>query len=460
MIIFLAGPGLSVIVAQKPAWIEYEGRATFPEKEYITGFAKDKKTRKESYEAFENKLVNQARSKLLEKISLSVRSTTIYKVSQKNGKRDESYNQEINVSYDSQDASFPVIYYFDKKTRTGYAIAYLNKKKTLERIENLLKQFNKDLETTLTEADRMMKKGQLGLSFQQYLSAKKIVSEMKKLNTEFRYFNNGLSVQNGQYDLLEKTNLINRKINYLKKQPAISIEQLINLVYINLEGLKLDTDMPVSIDYVLTKKSHIKTEFSNILKEMMLANLKKLMSNDVIGFNVRFKHYRLSGKYWLTEDNLNILFKLEVSENYQQIPVQYFETRISRTYLDERRIKYKSNDVEKNNQAHSDSLVIRMDNKLYNISGLYIDKTGKPYQYIRIKDFEPISENEVFLNAIYMKAGLMQDIRIKLNIKRKEVSIPHLGYGRVGLNSKSVYFYSYPGSAKKFKFIKANEYEN
>ena len=62
LVIFLCGPGLSVIIAQQPAWVEYEGRETFPEKDYVTGFSKDKKNRKESFEDFENKLINQART--------------------------------------------------------------------------------------------------------------------------------------------------------------------------------------------------------------------------------------------------------------------------------------------------------------------------------------------------------------------------------------------------------------
>ena len=458
--ILLSGCGLQAAMAQQPAWIVYEGRETFPEKEYITGFAEGKKNRKESLEEFEKKVVNQARSELLEKISLSVRSTTIYVVSRKDGNVDETYNQQIDISTGPREASFPVIYYYDKKARTGYAIAYLNKKKTLKRIESMLKRYTNDLETTLKEADLLMGKGQLGASFQQYISAGNIVSEMKKLNTEYKYFNNGLPAQNGRYNLLDITNIINRKINYLKKQPAGSPEQLVNLVYINMADLKLNPDMPVYVDDFLFEESGNKTQFSNILKDMMLVHLKNLMGNDVIGFNPRFDHYKLSGKYRIADPNLNVLFKLESYENDSQSPVHFFRARISESCLRQDRIEYTLPGNIKDKTWNTDSLNDKEKQELFNINGLYIDRSGALYQYIRIKNFEPVSEDEVLLDAIFMKGGLMEDIQIKLNLKRKEVTIPRLGKGKIHLNSGTVYFYSYPGTSPKFKFIKTDDYEN
>jgi len=421
-------------IAQVPSWVCQEGKLTYPEGEFITGFAELKKRRKESSEEFEKKLKLIARTELIEEISLTLISKSIYIISENNGVVTQTYNQKVDLSSESN-LLIPVEYYFNPKDKHGYAIAHLNKKETSSKLESIIYNHYDRLEMVIKQADQLADNTMIDLAFEKYQLAKEIISKIQMLEMDYIYFNKGESINSYKYGLSGINSNIDQKIYFLKKKPANSIDDFCCLIYINLKGESINKDLPILINRIKLNQSNTISDFSEIFHDMLLGRLNNHFDNEILGHKTLADHYELDGEYWINNDNINILLKLYTILNSKKSMSQIFEVKIDKSYLLKNGINFETQRYD----IVPDSIISRNGIKYFNIRGLYCDKTGELNQYIRIKDFKQKSKNHLSIEATYMKGGLQKDINILLNISTNEVDIPKVGKGILELTANPIF---------------------
>ena len=165
--------GISLnILAQKPAWTEYNSRIEmYPENEFLVGFVSGVNTTDEEQGKLKTIYETIAKDKVIQSIQVEIESNNSLNISNVNGKSGEEFLSK-SVSFSKANVAGLITQsYYDRKKKEVFAIAFVNKKELAFYYRNIIKASKDDIEQKLKEGREYAKKGKKELALKSYYEA-------------------------------------------------------------------------------------------------------------------------------------------------------------------------------------------------------------------------------------------------------------------------------------------------
>jgi hypothetical protein len=140
--------------AQKPVWVEEAQRnLRYPSSTYLTGFSVAKNNLNEAGDEFMNKMVEVARTELINSIYTNLQSLSSLNIENKNTQTNEVYRLKTASFSKASLSGLEVKKYYDAPNRTAYAFAFARKAEVTDYNRRLINE-NK------TKIDAAIQRGQ------------------------------------------------------------------------------------------------------------------------------------------------------------------------------------------------------------------------------------------------------------------------------------------------------------
>ncbi len=127
------------LIAQKPDWIDDSNRKQrFPSEIFLQGFWSAAKNADESKESLLKRLSGYAKNQIIESITVNIKSNSSLKTESSGSSFNQTFQEEISTFSDAALFGLKYDVYFNDKTNTGYAFAYVNKNELIKYHVNLI----------------------------------------------------------------------------------------------------------------------------------------------------------------------------------------------------------------------------------------------------------------------------------------------------------------------------------
>jgi hypothetical protein len=213
---------------------------------------------------------------------------------------------------------------------------------------------------------------------------------------------------------------------------ARNLNDLTSLISFNLQDLVKKKEYPVFICDIIYCKTNKTTEFSNILRNLLVSYINDNTDIKAITRVSNYiNYYFLSSEYLENEGTLTFSCYLKSNINREVNTENTFNVRLSKDYFKKTHLKYAP--------IITDTITIHKDidkNKLLKILGLYcqIDNDGS-IQYLKLKDFELGINDSIYFNSLLRVNDAQYKIVVGYSTIEEIVNIPYFGTGKINFNS-------------------------
>jgi len=140
--------------AQTPAWVDYEQRQQlYPLEEYFIGFASDKQDKQGSENELLGNIKMSAKEELVNTVQITVESISSQYMSEVNDQFSKSF-KTASTSFSKMDLSgLQTQTYFDKRKKTGYALAWVKKEDLIDYYLEQLEQHKLSIAAKISAAE-------------------------------------------------------------------------------------------------------------------------------------------------------------------------------------------------------------------------------------------------------------------------------------------------------------------
>lgn len=158
--------------AQTPDWVAKDFRnANYPEHSYLKGYVEITDINKKYIDEEMKQVVDAAKANLTQSVKVQVKSVSTSNVSDYNGQIDDYFNQKTTSSSDLQLIGLQTESFYDKKTKKGYGLAYVNKNRMVEYYRSEIGKNVSDITNIMDQSAGMQTKGDIKQAFKKGLEA-------------------------------------------------------------------------------------------------------------------------------------------------------------------------------------------------------------------------------------------------------------------------------------------------
>lgn len=144
---------ISSLLAQTPEWIQKQQRnLKFPDSKYLTGFAENKNQQGEAQDVFLLKMKSYAQTDLVQGVQTTIESASTMNTREENNNFSQLFMLSSVSSSAMTIAGLEFETYYDKKAKTGYALAYADRSKVIGNYLNKLSQLKTQCDQKLAQA--------------------------------------------------------------------------------------------------------------------------------------------------------------------------------------------------------------------------------------------------------------------------------------------------------------------
>jgi hypothetical protein len=166
---------------QVPSWIDFDQRkAKYPDDEYFTGFGQAKMVKGENHEDNLQAAISYAKQDLAESVKVTVESYSVHELKETNEEFRESYKQAVNSFSDITLPGIQEQNWYDKKKKTAYAFAWVQKDKLANYFRELLDQDAKKLKVQLEKANHLNTIGEKQEALETYQTCFPVLRRMEE----------------------------------------------------------------------------------------------------------------------------------------------------------------------------------------------------------------------------------------------------------------------------------------
>jgi hypothetical protein len=422
--------------AQIPSWVDFDGKLTYPENEFFLGFVKTRMPKKTDLRDFRKELVNHAISELAQSISSLVEITNVLTTDEYDGNKPKTvFKSTVKVSSKIilNDCYGGYDFYFDDKSKVGFAIAFVRKKQLSDKFIDDIKTSYSLVELRIQEIISLANKDCLDKAILLFQCTKK---EMDSITNYFNTFKSILNNTDKVFLIEMKIEDLNNNMRDLKStlydMIARNLNDLTSLISFNLQDLVKKKEYPVFICDIIYCKTNKTTEFSNILRNLLVSYINDNTDIKAITRVSNYiNYYFLSSEYLENEGTLTFSCYLKSNINREVNTENTFNVRLSKDYFKKTHLKYAP--------IITDTITIHKDidkNKLLKILGLYcqIDNDGS-IQYLKLKDFELGINDSIYFNSLLRVNDAQYKIVVGYSTIEEIVNIPYFGTGKINFNS-------------------------
>ncbi len=167
--------------AQPPAWLDYATRkSAYPDTKFFNGFGQIKVNKNEAPDEKLNKAKEDARTEASQSAEVTIQSKTILIVEEKDRNIANEFKQSMVTFSDVKLMGLKVESWFDKKTKTAFAFAYVEKQALAEAYQKQFELHTSQLASKMGEAKQFFSSDQKMKALDVYTSCLPLINEMEE----------------------------------------------------------------------------------------------------------------------------------------------------------------------------------------------------------------------------------------------------------------------------------------
>ncbi|MFT4753764.1 MAG: hypothetical protein ACI9GM_000037 [Salibacteraceae bacterium] len=292
----------SIAFGQAPNWTKPEFRqSNYPQSQFLTGFIEVTEVNKKYVDEELQQLVDAAKSNLVQSVRVQVKSVSTSDVSDYNGEIEDYFNQKTTSNSELQLIGLQTESYYDKKSKKGFAFAFVNKSKMIEYYRSEIGKNTIDIGHISDRSTSLLKEGNLQLAFKKGLEAYNkffVIDESQKIlmaigaNSSLDTRADEVSELNKKFDGLMVEILTDRRM---------TLDDMGFIIANGLSKSQGDLHKGIKLEEFTYAQTGFTSDFSYKLKGAISESLPSETTS--IG-------YIISGVYLWEEDNLVVKSKM------------------------------------------------------------------------------------------------------------------------------------------------------
>jgi len=308
-----------MVYGQTPQWVDANYRSdNFPLSSYLVGFAELTDVSKKEADADLQGLESVTKSKLIESVKVEVKSVSTSNVSDYNGEIDDYFNQKTTSQSNLQLIGLQTETYYDKKSKTAYAISYVNKMKMVEYYRSEIGKNMNEISNIISEGTIQLNEVRIKQAYKNGLSAYNkffVIDESQKIMMAIGA--NG-SLDTRRDEVTELNNEFNKFMNTVTSHKQMSIDDMGYIIASGLTKAQGDNHKNIYLSDFTYEQTGFTSEFSYKLQESIAQSLPIQQASSA---------YVIKGTYFYKGDAVVVDSKLidtkskrVVGRNSVQIP--------------------------------------------------------------------------------------------------------------------------------------------
>ena len=328
--------------AQSPAWLDFSQRKlAYPDAEYFTGFGIAKVNKNETMEEKLKTAESYARQGLSESVKVTVQSTAVHQVEEKDRKIADDYKQSVASFSNVSLSGLKTETWFDKKSKTAYAFTWVNKQELADICKNQMNLHTSQLESKLKEANQLFSSGQKQKALDIYNTCFPLVRQMEEDLVMLVTIGKSLGGKlPGDYE-----SQISSAISGIQQNTNLNLDELCQLLAGRLNaqlGKFTQTIRMVPFTYQDSKMaSELSARFLNIFEQKLTD--QGLSVSSMAGQNAG-NSILLSGTYWEEGDYLKFIAVVKNPDNGKTLASA--ENRIPKSWMLANNLAFKPENFE------------------------------------------------------------------------------------------------------------------
>lgn len=277
------------LVAQAPNWVNASQRELlYPENQYFVKHYSDVNNNKESEGQFLDKLLNAARTELVNSIYSTVQSNTELNI--------ESTNNNQNIETTERLSSISNVYskitlvglksekYYDKKSKSGHALVYADKSNLIRFYQESRSKTQNAINQNIQEAQSYVSQDNKKEAFKAYYACLQLFKDHQEIEQILLALNpSGFSSEASNLNRAKTT--VNTGIHAIKSSPSLNLDEAsFLLVFESLARLD-STFQQVNVYRFTYRDTQMLSDFSPQLKTQVEKNISE---------NTRFNYKSIS----------------------------------------------------------------------------------------------------------------------------------------------------------------------
>ncbi len=347
-------------IAQPPTWTNKQQRnLKYPNKEYINGYAQYKNQHNQEQDVFIEKLKGYAQTELVQSVQTTIESASIMATKEEGDNFSELFMMSSVSTSGMTIAGLKFKTYYDKKSKTGYAFAYANRKEVMTNYLGILKRTKSSIQQKLDQAKALTGQQtkqlmQLNSCYPQFRVAEEGQSIMFALNPEITED----ELLMNDFKTL-KTEVENLKAK-LEKSTTGDINEAASMLAFALKSQLADnvkTIRLVNLSYQDTKMgSSFSRRFSKTLEQKLSSEAGINVVSNITKTEQEQVNKMLNGTYWEEGNAIKIILVLKDTKSNKILASA--ETKLNTTWLTNNSINYKPENFQ---QAYSTMKAFKTD---------------------------------------------------------------------------------------------------
>ncbi len=348
------------LMAQSPEWIQKQQRnLKFPNSNYLTGYAENKNQQGEAEDVFLQKMKSYAQTDLVQGVQTTIESASTLNTREENSNFSQLFMLSSVSSSGMTIAGLAFETHYDKKAKTGYALAYADRGKVIANYKNKLSQLKTQCNQKLEQA-----KAAFGNS----------AAQLKQLNSCLPLFREAEEAQSLLYALnpsitesemmLTAFSQLKTEVETLKAKLQTNVAPNISeaarmLAFILADQMTDDIKQVrlLNLSYQDTRMgSSFSRRFSKELEQQLQSEAKVSVVSDVTDPAQGQVPNFITGTYWEDGNALKIIVVLKNQQTNKTLASA--ETKLEINWLTQNNLNYKPENFQ---EAYSNMKAFKTD---------------------------------------------------------------------------------------------------
>ena len=287
---------------QIPNWTNKDYRQTnYPTSQYLVGYIEINEVNKKHIDEEMQQLTDAAKSNLVQSVRVQVKSVSTSNVSDYNGEIEDYFNQKTTSNSELQLIGLQIESYYDKKTKRGFAFAYVNKSKMAEYYRSQIGANLIDISNISDQSSDFLKEGKIQLAFKKGLEAYNHFFEIDESQKILMVIGATSGLDTRADDVNELNKEFDKLMNNIQTDRRMSLDDMGFIIANGLSKSQGDLHKGIKLNEFTYEQTGATSDFSYKLKESISQSLPA--ESSLVG-------YVISGAFLWEGDNLVVKSKM------------------------------------------------------------------------------------------------------------------------------------------------------
>ncbi|MFO7891273.1 MAG: LPP20 family lipoprotein [bacterium] len=321
-----------LVIAGAPDWVDNFGKTDrYPKEIYLTGFGVAALTQDNNKTKCMNISVQNAQKELINKIYLTVKSHTKMRTEEGKGQYSQIYSSVTQSASQVQLWGSEVEKFYDKKSRTAYALVYVKRQKIIDHYNLIKKRLQNDISHYYNLGKRAQQQGNESLALKYYLHCYPLFNKLFRAWGIIHASSSNMIHTFAELEDSEiendyvKISELNRMVRKLRQQPIKNIKDVTLFMYNCFQDqLKNTTGRLIILPFTF-QNTGMSSNFASFLHHNLKSNISCLPGFSMRGsssleninsdiyltdFKTADSLFFLKGTYWQQRDSIEIMAEI------------------------------------------------------------------------------------------------------------------------------------------------------